>query len=57
MGQNLLRRTSTIAEKGLEIGVEAYLKAEDRVSANYTQSSEVVKKLSDDTHRGIMKIK
>lgn len=57
MKQNLLRRTSTIAEKGLELGVEAYLKAEGRVSENYSQSSVVVKKISEDTSRGIMKIK
>lgn len=33
MKENLYRRTSTIAEKGLEIGVETYLVASDKVTS------------------------
>ena len=37
MKENLYRRTSTIAEKGLELGVETYLVASDKLAGTYEE--------------------
>lgn len=57
MKENLFKRTSTIAEKSLEFGVETYLVASDKITSTVEEQSLRINKIQEETSKGIMKVK
>lgn len=57
MKENLYRRTSTVAEKSIDLGVAAYIKTTDTLNPIYEEQSQKIKKISEETQKGIKKVK
>lgn len=57
MKENIYRRTSTIAEKSLDLGVGAYIRTTDTLKPVYEEQSQKIKKISEETSKGIKKVK
>lgn len=57
MKENLYRRTSTVAEKSIDLGVAAYIKTTDTLNPIYEEQTQKIKKISEETSKGIKKVK